>query len=289
MQRERPPHHVLDPRRAVAACDGRRAGVRHAPRVRCRPQRRHAVTLGRHLHRDCPNRDLGSPLCHIRTRTGLAPPTSAPGLGSIQPHPYRDLGSPLCHIRTGTGLTPPTSAPGLRYHTFLELLPGLDMRGAARAEAPLPDEFVRHIRCGERPRAPAHALATRASARAWLHQRARRRPPVRANREGARALRMHRAAQCGAAWRSLPAARRWRRWVGGRAGAHSAAHRASARRWRTEGLGGYSLWAHRFADYSCQCFKINVAVDRLPNFACYPTAADGQPGPQVPHAPPRPP
>ena len=42
----------------------------------------------------------------------------------------------------------------------------------------------------------------------------------------------------------------------------------------------------RFADYSCQCFKINVAVDRLPNFACYPTAADGQPGPQVPSRPP---
>ena len=205
MQRERPPHHVLDPRRAVAACDGRRAGVRHAPRVRCRPQRRHAVTLGRHLHRDCPNRDLGSPLCHIRTRTGL---------------------------------TPPTSAPGLRYHTFLELLPGLDMRGAARAEAPLPDEFVRHIRCGEcaRARMPTRSRArtrrTRAcsSARAWLHKRARRRPPVRANREGARALRMHRAAQCGAAWRSLPAARRsagaggWvgRRTLGGSQGERAA-------------------------------------------------------------------
>ncbi len=36
----------------------------------------------------------------------------------------------------------------------------------------------------------------------------------------------------------------------------------------------------RFADYSCQCFKINMAVDRLPNFECYPTGADGLPGPQ---------
>lgn len=34
----------------------------------------------------------------------------------------------------------------------------------------------------------------------------------------------------------------------------------------------------RFADYSCQAFKINMACDTLPNFACYPTAADGLPG-----------
>lgn len=36
----------------------------------------------------------------------------------------------------------------------------------------------------------------------------------------------------------------------------------------------------RFTDYSCQCFKINLAVDRLPNFACYPNSPDGLPGPQ---------
>jgi phytoene dehydrogenase-like protein len=36
----------------------------------------------------------------------------------------------------------------------------------------------------------------------------------------------------------------------------------------------------RFADYSCQCFKINMAVDRLPNFECYPSSSDGKPGPQ---------
>ena len=36
----------------------------------------------------------------------------------------------------------------------------------------------------------------------------------------------------------------------------------------------------RFADYSCQAFKINIACDALPNFACYPNSADGLPGPQ---------
>lgn len=36
----------------------------------------------------------------------------------------------------------------------------------------------------------------------------------------------------------------------------------------------------RHVDYSSQCFKINLAVNALPNFACYPTAADGKPGPQ---------
>lgn len=36
----------------------------------------------------------------------------------------------------------------------------------------------------------------------------------------------------------------------------------------------------RFTDYSCQCFKINLAVDRLPNFECAPNSPDGLPGPQ---------
>lgn len=34
----------------------------------------------------------------------------------------------------------------------------------------------------------------------------------------------------------------------------------------------------RFADYSCQAFKINMACDALPDFACFPTGADGLPG-----------
>lgn len=36
----------------------------------------------------------------------------------------------------------------------------------------------------------------------------------------------------------------------------------------------------RFADYSCGAVKINCAVDRLPNFTCYPSDPSGQPGPQ---------
>ena len=35
----------------------------------------------------------------------------------------------------------------------------------------------------------------------------------------------------------------------------------------------------RFADYSCGAFKINCAVDKLPNFSCYPSPADGSAGP----------
>jgi hypothetical protein len=54
-----------------------------------------------------PHRDWAHP-SHIRTGTGLTPPTSAPGLGSPLPHPHRDWAHPS-HIRTGTGLTPSTS------------------------------------------------------------------------------------------------------------------------------------------------------------------------------------
>lgn len=36
----------------------------------------------------------------------------------------------------------------------------------------------------------------------------------------------------------------------------------------------------RFADYSCGAVKINCAVDRLPNFACFPSDPSGKPGPQ---------
>ena len=50
--------------------------------------------------------------CHICNKTGLTPPTSAPGLGSPLPHLHRDLAH-RCHICTGTGLAPPTSAAGL--------------------------------------------------------------------------------------------------------------------------------------------------------------------------------
>lgn len=31
----------------------------------------------------------------------------------------------------------------------------------------------------------------------------------------------------------------------------------------------------RFTDYSCGAVKINCAVDRLPNFECFPSPADG--------------
>eukprot|EP01004_Peranema_trichophorum_P010876 NODE_970_length_2213_cov_44.560287_g829_i0.p1 GENE.NODE_970_length_2213_cov_44.560287_g829_i0~~NODE_970_length_2213_cov_44.560287_g829_i0.p1 ORF type:complete len:701 (-),score=153.25 NODE_970_length_2213_cov_44.560287_g829_i0:111-2024(-) len=36
----------------------------------------------------------------------------------------------------------------------------------------------------------------------------------------------------------------------------------------------------RFMDHSCGAFKINCAVDRLPNFECFPSPPDGSPGPQ---------
>jgi phytoene dehydrogenase-like protein len=35
----------------------------------------------------------------------------------------------------------------------------------------------------------------------------------------------------------------------------------------------------RFQDQNCGAFKINCAVDSLPNFECYPSPADGSPGP----------
>jgi hypothetical protein len=55
--------------------------------------------------------------CHICTKTGLTPPTSAPGLGSRLPRLHQDWAHPS-HICTKTGLTPATSAPelGSRLH-----------------------------------------------------------------------------------------------------------------------------------------------------------------------------
>lgn len=35
----------------------------------------------------------------------------------------------------------------------------------------------------------------------------------------------------------------------------------------------------RYTDFACAAFKINIAVNKLPNFACYPSPADGRPGP----------
>lgn len=32
-------------------------------------------------------------------------------------------------------------------------------------------------------------------------------------------------------------------------------------------------------DFSCGAFKINCAVDKLPNFTCYPSPEGGEPGP----------
>ncbi len=53
---------------------------------------------------------------HVSTGTGLAPATSAPGLGSPLPRLHRDWGSPLPHLRRGLGLTAATSAPGTVAH-----------------------------------------------------------------------------------------------------------------------------------------------------------------------------
>ena len=58
-----------------------------------------------------PHWDSARP-AHICAGTGLAPPTSAPGLGSPLPHLHRDWAH-FCHICARTGLTPATSAPGL--------------------------------------------------------------------------------------------------------------------------------------------------------------------------------
>jgi hypothetical protein len=81
----------------------RRAAHRHVPLVPARDERAHL----------CSRRFTstpGSPCEHSEhpaekreycAGTGLAPPTSAPGLG------------PPAHICAGTGLTPTTSAPGL--------------------------------------------------------------------------------------------------------------------------------------------------------------------------------
>ena len=59
-----------------------------------------------HLHRDWAHR------CHICTRTGLTPATSAQGLGPSQPHLHRDWAR-SCNICTGTWLIPAISAPEL--------------------------------------------------------------------------------------------------------------------------------------------------------------------------------
>ena len=34
-----------------------------------------------------------------------------------------------------------------------------------------------------------------------------------------------------------------------------------------------------FVDYSCGSMKINCVVNSLPNFSCFPSPADGSPGP----------
>ena len=97
--------------------------VRRQPRQR-RPHRRHGE---RHVHVDACGRCqraarapvLRGRLVPFRFETGLAPPTSAPGLGAPLPHLRRDWAHP-CHICAGTGRTPATSgrtpatsAPGL--------------------------------------------------------------------------------------------------------------------------------------------------------------------------------
>jgi hypothetical protein len=79
--------------------------MRHVPT-------RHTTDNGtgpRGCRRRCGAWSKGGRIC---TGTGLAPPTSALGLGSPLPHLHRDWARPS-HICTGTGLAPPTSAPAL--------------------------------------------------------------------------------------------------------------------------------------------------------------------------------
>jgi hypothetical protein len=49
----------------------------------------------------------------------------------------------------------------------------------------------------------------------------------------------------------------------------------------TESNGVFDDFSHhvKSTDFSCGAFKINCAVDRLPNFTCYPSPEGGEPGP----------
>jgi hypothetical protein len=57
----------------------------------------------------CPHlrRDWAYP-CHIRTRSGLTPATSVPGVGVPPPHLHRDWAQPCLHLRPNWGSPLPT-------------------------------------------------------------------------------------------------------------------------------------------------------------------------------------
>jgi hypothetical protein len=103
-------------------------------------------------------RDWARP-SHVCPGTGLAPPTSAPGLGSPLPRLPRDWARPahICtwdcarpsHVCTGTGLTPATSAPGLGATRLL----------AAPAGARATPATLRPRRAGGRAGAPTGQAA----------------------------------------------------------------------------------------------------------------------------------
>ena len=89
---------------------------------------------------------------------GLAPPASAPGLGSPRPHRRPDWAH-RCHIGARTGLTPATSAPGLgppRPHLrpdWADSRRRISCRGGLRSAANLHvfwSEPLAHLRADEK-------------------------------------------------------------------------------------------------------------------------------------------
>ena len=76
--------NALQARRHSATCNALRATCN----MRCAPSPKECA------------RNVPCP-CHICTETGLAPATSAPGVGPPLPHLHRDWAHP-CHICTGT-------------------------------------------------------------------------------------------------------------------------------------------------------------------------------------------
>ena len=97
-----------------------------------------------HLHRDWARAS------HICSWTGLAPPTSAPGLGSPLPHLHRDWARPA-HICTGTVPTPPTSAPRLGS-------PRCHIRAGTYLPTCVSRGFV--LFCAKSDHCPVHSVAT---------------------------------------------------------------------------------------------------------------------------------
>jgi hypothetical protein len=87
--------------------------------------------------------------------SGLAPPTSAPGLGSPLPHLHRDWAHP-CHICAGTGLTPAHICAGIGP-TLAHIRAGT-RRESARSECGRTVAHGRPVLAGRfRARARPHA------------------------------------------------------------------------------------------------------------------------------------